>query len=374
MSRFSEHDRRVYAYLVVRNHANGIAKHLSEGDLIITSARDKGAFAKDLDSKRGDVAWDRVIDEACGLVIREYWKGEPVLKLGNLPMAERQRWQLWPVAPMGQCTVIFGEGGSAKTTLAVAMCLAVQTGWAGLKLGPSVTNGLYLDWETDPDTMNDIIREVKAGAGLLEAEIDYLYCTQPLVRMLPQLQRHVAEKKIGFVVVDSAVAALSGEAKEAQTHEIFNALRALKVTSLILTHQSKTEDGRKTPYGSIFFWNRARAVWEIRKNQNIGEDSIEVGLFHRKSNRSKLFHSLGYKLTFGNGMIQIDPTDVKAIPALAAGLHLRDRIRDLLEAGPFSEEEIVKELQADKDQVHARLYELRKNGLVEREGKDWLLQ
>lgn len=380
MTRFSEESRRVYAYTCVGNTTSNSARHLHEGDLILTSTRDKGVLAKHLATIRTDIAlvdWQTMIEQACVMVLRKHMAGEPIVRVGNLPTPERPRWQLWPMMPMGDCTLLFGEGGVGKSLFGIAAGLAIQTGWTGLKLAPHIGNVLCLDWETSDEVVNERIKAIKKGAGLEESTLYYRYCTQSLSRSLPQIYADIAEKAITFVIIDSAIAALGSETRDPATSasEMFNSLRAARVSSLVITHTSKEQMGHKTPYGSVFFYNRARSVWEMRKSQSPGEDTVNVALFHRKSNTSKLWHPLGYQIEFvGDDEIRFTSTEISQMPGLEAGLPLRQRILALLEDGPFSTKAIAEALGAPLTQVSVRLSELRKAGKIGRDEEDeWTL-
>jgi hypothetical protein len=85
----------------------------------------------------------------------------------------------------------------------------------------------------------------------------------------------------------------------------FNALRSLRVASLILAHVAKNSE-EKTIYGSVFFSNFARSAWEMKKAQEAGEHIIRVGLYHRKTNLGPLQQPLGFKLHFGEAFSLIN--------------------------------------------------------------------
>ena len=102
---------------------------------------------------------------------------------------------------------------------------------------------------------------------------------------------------------------------------------------------------------------------------------MNVALFHRKSNTSKLWHPLGYQIEFvGDDEIRFTSTEISQMPGLEAGLPLRQRILALLEDGPFSTKAIAEALGAPLTQVSVRLSELRKAGKIGRDEEDeWTL-
>jgi hypothetical protein len=81
---------------------------------------------------------------------------------------------------------------------------------------------------------------------------------------------------------------------------MFDAIHLLKTEALLLGHIAKTpmEGQRETSvYGSVFNKNRARSTWEIKKQQDLGDDISILGLFNRKSNLSRLHHPIGLQVT-----------------------------------------------------------------------------
>ena len=67
---------------------------------------------------------------------------------------------------VGKPTILFGEGGVGKSSLAAAVAVAVQTGVAALDAWQVMASGnvLVLDWEGDGDDWNDAPYEHNAGA------------------------------------------------------------------------------------------------------------------------------------------------------------------------------------------------------------------
>ena len=81
---------------------------------------------------------------------------------------------------------------------------------------------------------------------------------------------------------------------------LFYGLRQLEVTSLIVAHVSKNTAAGPvtTPYGSVFWSNLSRNVWQAQKEQGMGDDSIAVTLWHRKTNVGPLLRPVSLKITF----------------------------------------------------------------------------
>jgi hypothetical protein len=138
------------------------------------------------------------------------------------------------------------------------------------------------------------------------------------------------EVSANFVIIDSALAACGGDPSSPEvTGQYFRDLRQLNVTSLTLAHNSKNSTGEKTIYGSVFWSNFARSVWELKKNQEMEEDFLDIGLFCRKSNLSRLFSPIGLRFTYSDNKIEVTRQNVKDT-ALADNLPLWVQITGLI--------------------------------------------
>ena len=88
-------------------------------------------------------------------------------------------------------------------------------------------------------------------------------------------------------------------------------------------------------YGSVFNQNFARSVWEIKKEQAIGEDGSVLGLFNRKSNLSRIHLPIGLSVTQNpeSTVIRYEPYDLGQATELAKSLPAASQIRNFLEDG-----------------------------------------
>jgi hypothetical protein len=216
---------------------------------------------------------------------------------------------------------------------------------------------LYLDYESEAsDLINRANRLRRGHFKFASSEPCYRRCHIPLVDDLPALQCHIAEKNIKFVVIDSLAAACGAELERAETAiRFFSALRSLRVASLILAHVAKNSE-EKSIYGSVFFSNFSRSVWELKKVQEAGDRNIRVGLYHRKSNLSLLERPIGLKLTFSDA-VHIEPLDLTAVPDLVGALPAKERIQAVLKGGLKTAKEVAEETGIGLATVKARLSE-----------------
>jgi len=232
-------------------------------------------------------------------------------------------------------------------------------------------NSLFLDWETDKEDTRITMKKLAAGMELGAVHISYRRCALPLVDDFQSIERIVRERDIGFLAIDSIALAV-GEADmygpQAAT-SLFSALRRLKVTTLLIHHMSKGNgEGKRSPYGSVFFRNLVRNAWEIRA-QDTTDDSVCIGLYHDKCNLGRKQKPLGYRITFEPTATYIEKTDIMDIPELSAALPLRIQMMKVLQGGKMSAADIADELGSTEATVRVILN--RYKDTFTRQGHEW---
>ncbi|MCI0426923.1 MAG: AAA family ATPase, partial [Nitrospiraceae bacterium] len=252
--------------------------------------------------------------------------------------------------------------GLGKSSLGLFCAMLSATGETVADIGAVRGKPMYLDYEDSAEVHVRRMQAIAAAhAPLAGAEVSYQACTEPLWHLAPLLLRRIHAEGFTFLVLDSLLAATGGDAGSEATTKVFRALRTLQVEVLILAHVPKTPgegQDHQTVYGSVFSQNFARSVWELKKEQEVGEDVSILGLFNRKSNLSRLHAPIGLKVTQNrnNTIIAYEPFDLSQAAELAPGLPLPARIRNLLEDGaPRTAKEIADALGAKLSSVKATL-------------------
>lgn len=309
-------------------------QHLHQARLNLTSTRERQSLAKYLAERVSDVDWQAVVEQACVKVLGKHREGEPYRMIGNRPIGERAKYLSYPFILSEQPNLIFGLGGSGKTTLAAMLALQVLS-------DETDGNVLWLDFEWCEDEVNDLVRRLKDGMGLDPSlEIAYRFCSQPLADDILAIQRMVLETKAQLVVVDSVGAACGGDPMAPDiVLRYFSALRSLRVTTLSLDHVAKENKG---PFGSVYKVNASRNVWEVIKGSS-DSDGLAIGLHHRKINSGPLLKPQGYKFSYQPGSVIPKKTDARSIPEVLAGMALADRLEAALIRGPMTLEEMSEE-------------------------------
>ena len=348
--RLSEARGGVYAELSI---VLGTTEIRSGVDIGLKSDSGQTKLASGLTPLASAIPWKWLLQKACAVVLKRHREGEPLRILTVDTPIEPLTFQINPLVFRGKPSVLFGDGGVGKSSLGLLCAMQVSVGEtvAGISALPGIP--LYLDYE---DSYDVHVRRMQAIAAdhpnVAKADVRYQACTEPLVNLTHTLLRRIQAEGISFVVLDSLAAATGGDAGAEAATKVFRALRTLNVGALVIAHIPKSPGEGQDPsiYGSVFHKNFARSTWEIRKEQEVGEDVSILGLFNRKSNLSRLHSPIGLKVTQHSESTRLhyEPFDLSQAPELAKALPWPNQIRNLLESDgvPRSSKEIADELGA----------------------------
>lgn len=319
-------------------------------DLGLKSDTGHTKLANSLNKFTSTLPWKLILQRACSLVLRRYRMGPPTLLLTNETPVEPLTYVLNPIAFKKKTTIIFGDGGLGKSSLALflGMCVSADQSLVGFRALKGRV--LYLDYEDDADVHARRLQAILRGhPELAGATIHYQRCTEPLSRLTHVLARFIQSEGITFVILDSIMAATGGDSSAEAATKLFAALRQLDTTTLALGHVPKTmAEGQdhQTVYGSVFHQNFARSVFEVQKRQEVGEDGAILALIHRKSNLSRLHHPIGLRMSQNADSTELryEPCDLNSVVEMAKALPAAAQIRNLLEDGrPREAKQIAEE-------------------------------
>lgn len=330
-------------------------------DLALKSDDSQKKHARTLADFAKVIPWKMLLQKACSLVLKRYRVGDPGVTLDRSTPIEPLTYALNPLVFKNKTTILYGDGGLGKSTLALLVAMLVSLGLSVAGLRAILGKILYLDYEDSSDVHARRLQAIQSGhPELMNASVDYQRCVEPLARIVAPLVRQIQDKGITFLVVDSLLAATGGDSSAEATTKVFAALRTLNVSTLMLGHVPKfigEGQGHPTVYGSVFNQNFARSVWEVKKEQEVGENGMILGLFNRKSNLSRLHPPIGLQVTQDHDAIRYEPFDLAKAGALAESLPLPSRIRNFLESDglPYSSKDIAAELGAKVETIKAVL-------------------
>lgn len=382
LKRVREHrDGRTTGEVTISTDAEGYSPLLHRALFNLSSTETRVRLGKLLDQRFPEAHWEVLLETFCYLALERIRQGEPAIELWTTQESiEAPQYLLGPVMPIDKPTIIFGEGGVGKSLLALVFAMCITLPWQNNPLGLAVSEGsragLYLDYETDNKEIGWRMKCLRVGLGLPDFYINYRRCTLPLPDELEDIQGIIAETKSKWVIVDSLGAASGGNLNEAETAiRFFAALRSLKTTSLLIAHTAKESLGRgRGVFGSVFYFNSARSVWELKQVQEVGEDEISLGLYHRKSNVSRLHSPLGFKIVFNEDSYVVGQQDLSEVPALQRGQSTQVQILGLLRHGSMKVVALKEELDISDNAVRQALAKLKRAEKVIKVGDEWGLR
>jgi hypothetical protein len=324
----------------------GQTELLSGVGLGLTSDSSQTKLAVSLKHLTSSVPWKPLLQRACSLVLRRHRHGEPIVKL-TPAVSSIVSFLLNPIIYQQHQTLMYAPGGTCKSYLALWFSLVVghgahHAGVAGLK-----SPVLYLDWELNQDTVGGRLKALREGHPELALHTPfYRRCESPLHQDAHQIAAEVAQRDIKLLIVDSAAMACGGELSSPEAAiNLQRALRKINCASLVLAHTSKSvqEGQERTAYGTVFFRELARNVWELTKADD--ENPVKLALSQVKNNFGPKHAPLGFALTFSTEQVRVESQDLTAEPEFQTKLSIPARIRNLLEDGTIrTAEGIAQEL------------------------------
>jgi len=363
-------------------HKNGAGTeallHTTKVNLLATPTMN--SLVKRLERNSETISWTDVLEAVTENVLKIARRGEPIQEIWPAEDSSLQvEYLLEPTLYLNHPTVWFGDYGSLKSLVALATAYIVQLPYHDNDLGLITANDptlcLYLDYEDDPSSFRRRWTALGKGFGKGAMPILYRRMVNTLADSVESLQRIISDKNIGLIVVDSLGPAARGNLNDPEPAIKYHAaLRQLGITSLTLAHTSKDQfTKRRTIFGSVFFTNLARSVWECKAEQETAEAEAIVSLKHTKANLSRLHPPLGYRFTFTDDTIRIQKADLRDT-GLSGELPLSLRIKDLLRHGAMTVKEIAEALEANEASVRTITNRLSKKDYLVKIGESWGLK
>ncbi len=357
---------------------------LEWGKVNLSAMTTRATLAKAL-HERLPFDWQGALLQVAYKAVEMRRQGEPSVNLAEV-QPRATRWLLFPYIEYGGPTVLFADGGTGKSVLALMMAYSVATGepLLGKPMAPPC-NVLYLDWETDAQTHAERLKAIHTSYAFGEdcPHIRYKRMTGSLAESASQIRAEIHQWKIGLVVVDSLSLASGGGAsleESATATSFFEAARSLDTCMLAITHVSKAvannnmgQSQRATPFGSVFYRNTARVAWYVESVQEEGADVTILRFEHMKSNNGRYQRQHGYRLEFHNvgetensklAGITIKPVDLAEVPEFAGKLSWSQRLSNVLAHGRMTAAQIAEELDADVSRVSTELSKAKAKGRV----------
>ena len=307
--------------------------------------------------------WNSILHQIAATVDSHSEKPGVTIDLARHVPKNDSPYLIFPLVRQNQSTVLYADGGSGKSTFALAVA---ATGATQKSFIPGISNTagrpiktLYLDWEADDDDVASMLKELSRGAQqkIPDDHIHYQSVSGAFIDHVDELVEIIVDNGIELIIVDSLVASAGSDVNDAEAARLFhNSVRSLNVASIAITHTNKSD----TLFGSKFFWNLSRQVFRLTSISE-PETNPVLGLYHEKSNRSKLIAPVAYDVEFSgsteadNASIRYVAKDIQSVPELAKGTGLRERLIGLLRNGSMTVEQLAERTGADQTQILATM-------------------
>jgi hypothetical protein len=304
------------------------------------------------------------------------------VRFSEMKVPGPRRYLLRDLVLAAYVTLLYGDGGVAKSLLALALAVAVSGGsedWLGRKVENCPV--LYVDFELDAEEQARRVHQLCRGQGLEVPPDSLLYMSalgHTAKDAFAAALEACSEHGVGLMVVDSLGPALQGDAEAARDvigffQKSIEPFRAEDVAVLIIDHQSRLQAGQsyqsKGAFGSVFKTNLARSVIQAQATER-GEGTLTVRLRQKKHNFGPLAEPFGVKLSFTEEAVSLKPIELDASElAEEATLNATDRVKLSLESGPAYPWEIAEHTGLAVKTVKNALTGLKKQGTIEATGE-----
>ncbi len=352
LSRWRSRDAATIAECTITTTAPGIRPHMHTAVLNLTSGRSQHELIKTCQAQYQGPDWPHIVRTTVLLALERRRLGEPVLDLATAPIVP-QTWRVFGWVPDSGTTDLYGDGGTAKSLLAMYLAGCVKLGVPFLNLPTREGAVLYIDYEADKHEQVRRMRRIAHGMEWVDApHVLYHEAQAPIAETGPELRYLCDKHGIEFVIIDSlGYAGAASNDPEPVVGPVF-----------AVHHVAKNDKGERTPYGSVYHRNSARSCIEVRRVQEPGDDSISVGLYHTKINTGRPQVPIGARIVFTDDAVIIRPADPKSVAGLAEGVPLTLRLLDLLKRGAMEQKEIAEELDWDSQKLGSLLRKLKHDG------------
>jgi hypothetical protein len=310
--------------------------------------------------------WPAVLNEVIAAARATYLNQDRALRFRDIPDVEERPFMIDLLLPAGSPVLMFADGSSGKTYIALYSAIHVALGHPMLGLPVQRGAVMFIDYEDDESTFKFRLSRLLRGLGydtLPDLPIFYWPARGiPLHDQMDTIRAKVEKEAITFVIIDAAADACGGEPESAANAlRYFNALDKLPdgVASLTLAHVTNNGSRQQQverAFGSAYWHNRPRRTWYVAREQEEESDVVDIGLYCKKVNDGRKPAPLGLRLTFEGrgGPVVIERADIRETPALQQRRPLRYQIWDVLDQ-PLTPRSIAALVDASVESVAARL-------------------
>jgi hypothetical protein len=348
----------------------GIKGTLTVERMSLGDGKGRVALANRLSKRTGEgddavINWRSMIDGICSRILVSQQAG-PVKTTIGLAEEKAANWLIEGLVEEHQTTSIYGDGEVGKSWQALAACVSlvagveIVPGWRPVRRGVPI----YLDYETDEETLNRRVRMICRGAGIPYVPIPYVSMDGPLVDHLEWLLERIHEDGIDLMVVDSVEAAMAGSRSDGgdmndTASKINQVLRKVGRSAILVDHVNSQGAANKglagKAYGSIFKRNWVRQSFELKRVHDTIEDTKHLGIYCTKRNNGPRFDAFGLAWTINDELSSWQREEITEA-TLAVALPVRKRIEVALgEDSPLSISTLAEVCEANLSTIRVEL-------------------
>lgn len=277
------------------NLSHGIyGGRLYTGHLLLMGTNSRRDVRKALEDRvpSDEFDWGAILEQICLLTRERYRRGEPVIDLAMVDYRSAVSFLLKPFVPDRAISILYGDGGTAKSLFALAMgvCISTCTELVGM-LPERAGRILYLDWEDDAETHAERLNAVCKGMDLdlPEGMILYQRRAERLQESTREIRRTIVEKDIVLVIVDSLGMAAGNPMDEALMLGALRAARSFNCAVLMIHHLPKDPKDKSKPFGTVYASNEARMTWLVEASEDEPSSALSTLYTNYKWNRGRKF-------------------------------------------------------------------------------------
>ena len=321
---------------------------LYDGNCELTSEITRKRLADIVRERWPEYPWQTIITNIAVRTLAAYREGNPWVCLADMEAPpDTVQYLVKPILEAGESTLLFADGGSGKSYLATVFALMVATGQAmgGMISAVLPSNVIYLDWESNEESYWRRVNALTSTMGLpIPETMFYRQMSGRLTGAAVEVKAYCKSNEIALVVVDSAALAAGESETSVDATRLFDALRQVGVTALVVAHTTKTDE--KRPFGSVYMRNGPRSVWKLSRDEDQSE-TLTLAAQHVKANNSELQPPLGWQFVFEDQgrIVRFDRSEADLLEEVSNTQPLRIQIRDLLSEGALWSTEIAEHLE-----------------------------
>ena len=378
LSRISDNRSGLDCRILFRTHTTAIYGPVR---LNLLSSSSRESLIRQLKTRNKEVNWSMALDQITNLVSTSLDDaGSGIDMRYYKPSGDKAGWAIRPFLQDKSASLVFGTGGEGKSTLVVAMLLSKASGRAFLpNIDPGAPSGvLFCDWEDNEEnfwiTCNALLEGMNMTFDDLLMPVVYRHFAGSLGDYTDVISDEIARHRIEVLAIDSLVASSGSEhsPNDAEAARVWHqVVSSFGIASIGITHIAKSSANKDgTPFGSVYYFNLARAIWQVSR-ENESEHSSVLAVAHRKSNNTGIMKTVGLRAEFESDefdratKITYSEADLNTTEVLVTKLSVTDRILYAIKDIAMEPKEIAEELDIPSNTVRQALLRAKERKLVD---------